>query len=61
VKNKIAEEMRKTELSMTEEMGDLFRGKNAECNFITKIPCEGLNTEDILCKVADYLELGELG
>jgi len=58
VRRKVDEEMKKTQENMSEEMGSLFQGNKGEAHFITKIPCEGLEIDDILTKVTEYLELG---
>lgn len=58
MRRQIAKEISKTKEEIEAGMADLFRGDKQEISFITKIPCDGLDRQDIINMVAEYLELG---
>lgn len=58
VKRKIDEEIKKAEKVMKHDIKGLYTGENQQCVFVTDLPKTGLNTEDLLSRINEYLELG---
>ncbi|XP_021945961.1 sphingosine-1-phosphate lyase [Folsomia candida] len=58
VKRKVNEEVDKAQKTLYKDIANLYKDKNGECTFITKLSSEGRPLETVLAKVAEYLEMG---